>query len=385
MKAASLYDLTDLLGAKQRPCISVYEQTHKGYPGNQQDPIRFRELVDQAETALLRDYSEQEVRPLLEPLKSLAQDHEFWKNGWEGLAAFVSPGVFRVYGLNRSVPERAIVADSFHLKPLIRLAQSADRYQVLCLSRHSASLYEGNRDGLEAIDLAPGIPRTNDSALLAGAADDRLERVPSHRRHANEVPSHVQRIYGTASNALESDAERFFRAIDRGVIEHHRGPSQQKLVIVALAENQELFRRISHNPALIPEGVVAEAQSLSVDQIREAAWSVVLPHYQSRRAELVAAFEEARGRGHGTADLAEATRAAMEGRVRTLLIDASKSVPGSFDHGTGVFQFMSQDDPTAEDLLDYLAQIVLEGRGEVLVLPPDQMPVPSGLAATYRY
>ena len=31
MKAASLYDLTDLLGAKQRPCISVYEQTHKGY------------------------------------------------------------------------------------------------------------------------------------------------------------------------------------------------------------------------------------------------------------------------------------------------------------------------------------------------------------------
>jgi len=37
------------------------------------------------------------------------------------------------------------VADSFHTKPLLRVLQSADRYQILALNRHEAKLYEGNR------------------------------------------------------------------------------------------------------------------------------------------------------------------------------------------------------------------------------------------------
>jgi len=42
--------------------------------------------------------------------------------------------MFRVYRLQRPVPELAIVADSFHTKPLLRILQSADRYQVLALT-----------------------------------------------------------------------------------------------------------------------------------------------------------------------------------------------------------------------------------------------------------
>ena len=47
----------------------------------------------------------------------------------------------------------AIVADSFHTKPLMRIVQSADRYQILALSRDSARLFEGNRDRVDEIDL----------------------------------------------------------------------------------------------------------------------------------------------------------------------------------------------------------------------------------------
>jgi hypothetical protein len=49
----------------------------------------------------------------------------------------------------RPVPELVVVADSFHVKPLMRILQSADRYQVLGLNRREIKLYQGNRDVLD--------------------------------------------------------------------------------------------------------------------------------------------------------------------------------------------------------------------------------------------
>ena len=43
--------------------------------------------------------------------------------------------------------------------------QSVGRYQVLGLSLHKIQLFEENRDALDEIDLAPGVPRTITEAL----------------------------------------------------------------------------------------------------------------------------------------------------------------------------------------------------------------------------
>src|SRR5690606_4109709 len=68
--------------------------------------------------------------------------------------------IFRVYRLQRPVPNLAIVADSYHVRPLIRIVQSADRYQILALDRQKVELFEGNRDALAPVDLPPEVPRT---------------------------------------------------------------------------------------------------------------------------------------------------------------------------------------------------------------------------------
>jgi hypothetical protein len=73
--------------------------------------------------------------------------------------------MFRVYRLQRPVSELVVVADSFQTKPLLRILQSADRYHVLGLSRGEIKLFEGNRDALDQIELAPGVPRTITEAL----------------------------------------------------------------------------------------------------------------------------------------------------------------------------------------------------------------------------
>ena len=113
------------------PCLSLYQPTHRRHPENQQDPIRFRNLVRSLEESLHRKYPNREVRSLLEPFNVLANDHDFWNRTLDGLAVLGAPGVFRVYRLQRTVPELAVAADSFHAKPLLHILQAADRYHVL--------------------------------------------------------------------------------------------------------------------------------------------------------------------------------------------------------------------------------------------------------------
>ena len=121
--------------AQGPPCLSLYQPTHRSHPDRQQDPIRFRNLVKALEESLRETYPTREIERLLEPFHALAADVSFWNHTRDGLAVLGATGVFRVHRLQRSVPELAVVADSFHTKPLLRILQSADRYQILGVSR----------------------------------------------------------------------------------------------------------------------------------------------------------------------------------------------------------------------------------------------------------
>ena len=134
------------------PCLTLYQPTHRHYPENQQDPIRFGNLVKALEESLLKRYQESEIGPLLEPFLALAVDHGFWNHTIDGLAVFGAKSMFRVCRLRRPVAELTVVADNFHIKPLMRILQSVDRYHILGLSQNEIKLFEGNRDALDEID-----------------------------------------------------------------------------------------------------------------------------------------------------------------------------------------------------------------------------------------
>jgi len=42
-------------------------------------------------------------------------------------------------------------------------------------------------------------------------------------------------------------------------------------------------------------------------------------------------------------------------------------------------------DPEVDDLLDDVAELVLQKGGQVMVIPAEKMPTDTGLAATYRF
>ena len=59
-----------------------------------------------------------------------------------GVSFFASPDYVIAVDLQERVDELVVVGDSFHVKPLIRVMQAGDRYQLLCFSEKNIELFE---------------------------------------------------------------------------------------------------------------------------------------------------------------------------------------------------------------------------------------------------
>lgn len=371
-----------ILAEHAPPCLSLYQPTHRAHPDNTQDPIRFRNLVKVLTQSLQQKYASRQISDLLAPLQSLADDTRFWNHSLDGLAVLVSPGFTRTYRLQRPVPELAIVADSFHTKPLMRIMQSADRFQILGLNRHEARLYEGNRDHVDEISLAPGVPGTLDEAFDREHAREREIRTHGAIRDAR-MGRHGKS--DVKQDGIDTETEQFFRLVAQGVLENHSRPSGLPLLLAALPEHHHLFRTVSNNPFLLDATLTVFPADQSLEALRERAWEKILPHYLARLEALVDQFRAARSRRQATADLSDAARACVEGRIATLLVDADRQVPGRLDADSGAITLGALDAPDVDDLLDDLGERVLASGGEVVVVPSERMPTGTGLAATFRF
>ncbi len=369
-----------LLRNEETPCLSLYQTTHRQHPDNVQDPIRFRNLVKEMEASLRQKYPKREVAPLLEPFEALAADADFWNHTTDGLAVLGAPGMFRVYRLERPVADLVVVADSFHTKPLLRITQSADRFQVLGLSRDSYTLYEGNRDHLLQVQFPDGAEQTAD-AMLNKDADS---REGAHRSYG---PTGDAAWHGTdvKQDAADRDMEQFFRAVDQAVMQRAGKPGSLGLILAALPEHHNLFRSVSKNPLLIKDAIDVNPDAMSVDALRERAWELVQPHYLERLSGLLDSYGAASAKALGSQLLDDIAKAAVEGRVATLLLEADRLVPGSIDAGTGKVTAGKLGDPQVDDLLDDLGELVLKSGGEVVMVPTERMPTTTGAAAVFRF
>ena len=370
-----------LLGNEETPCLSLYQPTHRQHPDNVQDPIRFRNLVKELEESLSQKYPKREVAPLLEPFHALAENAEFWNTTTDGLAVLGAPGLFRVYRLPRTVARLAVVADSFHTKPLMRITQSTDHYLVLGLSRNSFKLFEGNRDSLLEVQPLDNAARTADGML----DKDTDSREGAHRAYGPAGDSAWQ---GTdvKQSLADRDIEQFFRAVDQAVMQRYGGKTGgMGVILAALPEHHNLFRSVSKNPQLLKEALDVNPDALSADALRERAWQLVQPYYLDRLAGLVDSYGVATGKAQASNLLDSIAKAAVEERVATLLLEADRLVAGQIDAATGKVTAARMGDPGVDDLLDDLGELVLKTGGDVVMVPAERMPTDTGAAAVYRF
>ena len=259
-----------------------------------------------------------------------------------------------------------MVAESFHVKPLIRILQSADRYHVLGLNRQQIKLFEGNRDALDEVELDPAVPRTATEVLGEESKEVHLS-VWSSAPGAG-----VHHRMASAAELLDNETNRFFRAVDRDPEALFASP-RSLFNLGGAAGKSEFIRQISRNPFLIAEGVTIHPDALSLEALRERTWEVLEPEYLKRLAGMVEMFGAARAKELGDDDLAQIAPNASAGRVATLLVEADRVVPGRLDAVTGEIEFAELTDPDVNDITSRceLSKCSSGGLADARFLPND--------------
>jgi hypothetical protein len=145
-------DVLELIEHHDDLLVSAFLPTHRTAPESEQDPIRLRNLLDQAhEQASAAGVREPQVRELLEPAHGLlaAPESGFWSYQSDGLALFLAPGFIRMFRLPVELPELVVAGTRFHVKPRLGPLSADQRFYVLALSQNEVRLLQGTRQHLD--------------------------------------------------------------------------------------------------------------------------------------------------------------------------------------------------------------------------------------------
>ncbi|HUG52656.1 MAG TPA: hypothetical protein VMR21_03615 [Vicinamibacteria bacterium] len=368
--------LERLLAPHARPCLSLFMPTHRHRPGTEQDPIRFRNALKRAEGLLADRLAPAELRALLDPVTALSAS-EFWRHQRDGLAVFRSPDLAEHYRLPMALPELVVVADSFHVKPLLRFLQANRRYYVLALSQNRVTLYEGTPEAVSPVD-APGVPASLEEFL--GEKPEAFLNLRTAGPGAALFHGH-----GAAEASRKEDLARFFRAVDRALwptLREERAP----LVLTGVGYHFPIYQEVSRYAPLLEQGVEGNVDASPPEEIHARVWPVVREAFRAREEEALEAHARAASRGLASTDLDLIGRMAVHGRVRQLLLAEGAHVWGALDPDSGaIARRPGQQDSRDDDVLDDLAEAVLARGGEVLMLAPERLPGGGPAAAVLRW
>jgi len=150
----NIQQLKDLIAHEKRPCVSLFVPTHTKGPDIQQDPIRLKNQLKEAEKSMAQDgFRDSEAEDILAEGWKLVDQEDVWYYQRETLALFFAPGFFTSLRLPQRIPERVAVDSGFQVMPLIPSVFPDTRFWVLALAQDNIRLLEGSRYTIEEVDL----------------------------------------------------------------------------------------------------------------------------------------------------------------------------------------------------------------------------------------
>lgn len=372
-------DLRTLLEEREGPCVSLFMPAHRG--GAEQDTVRFRNLLGQAEERLgAHGLHAPEARTFLAPLHSLLADVSFWPNQCDGLAVFAARDFLRVYRLPWAFREELEVGGLFHVAPLLPLLAGDGRFFVLALSQNAVRLFQGTRFTIAPVDLK-GVPRNFAEALRT---HDRDEVLTFHTRPTSGGSwGAIFEGHGVGIDDKKDDLLRYFEQIDRGLHELLR-EEHAPLVLAAVEYLMPIYREASTYPHLLEEGIEGNPDRMSEKDLHDRAWALVGHHFREDLRRAVGVYHQAASAGKATADATRVILAAYRGEVETLFVAPGQHLWGTLDQATGELELHEKREVGDEDLLNVAAIHTLRHGNTVFALPPDGVPGGGPLAAIYH-
>lgn len=383
MDAFARDDLATLVEKREGPCVSIFLPTHRAAAKSQEDRIRFKNLLRQAEERLLAGgMRSSAAREFLAPGQELLNESLFWQGQSDGLAVFLGERMVRHYRLPLAFAELLVASDRFHVRPLLPLASGDGRFYVLGISQKEVRLLRGTRHSVSAVDL-DSLPRSLADALKY----DQLEKQLQYHTGAPERGARRAAMFHGQGVGIDDNKDRllrYFRQIDGALhelVQNQRAP----LVLAGVEYYFPIYREANTYPHLLDAGIPGNPEGLRAEELHAPAWRIVEPYFQRALEDARAQYRQLAGTGRTSNNVTEIVPAAYHGRVESLFVAVGTHEWGRFNpNGEGV-QVHPQADPGDDDLLDLAVIQTLLNRGAVYAVEWDKVPDSAPLAAVFRY
>ena len=381
MNIITLDELKVLLAGQQGLCVSLFMPTHRRGRETEQDPIRFKNLLRQAEEHLQsKGLRSPEAMEMLKPAQRLLNDPVFWRHQSDGLAVFVNSEGCRHYPLPLLFEELAVISDRFHLKPILPLFTGDGHFYILALSRKQVRLLEGTRYTVDEIDLE--------------GMSTSIAEVLQYERFEKQLQFHTGTAGGGERAAVfhghdPGDEDkgrilRWFQRLDNELSSLLAG-EQSPLVLAGVEHLFPPYKEANTYPYLLDEGIPGNPEELHLEELHAKAWPIVHSTFMEAVKEAAARYRQLAGTGQTTTDVKETVSAAHHGRVDILFVTVGVQIWGDFDPNTNTVHIHRESGHGDKDLLDLAAiQSILNG-GTVYAVKSEKMPAHAPLAAVFRY
>jgi hypothetical protein len=374
MNNLTLEEVKLLSQQNQRPSISIFIPTHRTSPDNDRDPIRFKNLLQEAKRQFEgAGWKPREIDALLGPGFALLEESLFWRHTLDGLAVYMAENDFHAYKLPFPVEEQLVIARSYFMKPVLPQFTNNGHFFVLAFSLNDVRLFEGTRFSVGQVDLPGDVPQSKDDALPETESQKYTDMQGRWVFSGSEDPRKVR-------------IEEYLNILDKELRDTLM-ETESPLVLAGVDYLQPMYRRQSEYPHLMDEGIRGNPEMLSGKELHAEAWPIVEPYFRETMDTVFAEYQQMSINNTATSKLEEVVAAAFYGRVRKLVIATDASVWGNFDPETGTVTHYQDGQSEVDDLalLDFAAMQTIMKGGTVYAVTQAEMPTDSPALAVLRY
>ncbi|WP_428950428.1 chemotaxis protein [Streptomyces sp. cg35] len=355
--------LGQLRAPRPYPAVSLAMPTHRTKPDNAQDPVRLGNLVDEAvrqlaaDPAVTRERRDDVVAQLRKAVEEVDLAH-----ARKGLVVFAAPGEHQAWVVDRSVPERVVVADTFLTRNLVAADAAQRAYWVLAVAADRMTLWDGQGDRVTE-DTGHGFPL---SRSLEDPDAERKERV-------GDLPSTFR----------DEQTRQFFRDAD-AALGNRLGDEPRPLYVTGEPAALSLLNEIgtaAHGAVQVPFGGLARA---AADTVARAVAPARADDAERVVAEALAELDRARGGNTYAAGVDEVWQKASDGRIHRLVVEENYRI--TVRAGEGHLEPAAADDLDAvHDIVDEIVESALETGAEVVFVPDGTLADAGHVAAVLRF
>jgi hypothetical protein len=341
-------DILKIQSHSSYPSVSILMPTHRTFPDNQQDPIRLRNLLNQANQRLLEEFGKKRVKNIIQSLAELTGKIDF-NHLLDSLAIFVNDNFSAKYMFPFPVKERVTIDKSFETRDLVFAYNRSQPYYVVVINEKQIKFYLGVRENLSEV-IHPGLPMTS---IVHEIKEGKIEDAS----------------YNDRIRENEERQKNFLREADM-LLKEFISAEEIPFLITGTERQISMYREITRFPQLILGSLGGSYENSTSAEISRLIWPVAKEGFAKRRKEIMNEVDKAIGMKKFASGIDEVWKLANEGRGKTLLTEINFEYPAivSSNGSQLVPTEIKPGEEVLDDAVDEIIESVISKDGKVVFL-----------------